>query len=55
MPAMSRKPIAVQETGITRSDNPDQSGVPDITRVDIDMEDDSGCGSGTDIPGIIIT
>ena len=53
--AMSRKPIAEQETGITRADNLDQSGVPDITRVDIDMEDDSDCGAGTDIPGIIIT
>lgn len=51
--AMSRKPIAEQETGIMHADNPDQSGVPDITRVE--MESDSGCRAGTDIPGIIIT
>lgn len=51
--AMSRKPVAEQETGITRADNPDQSGLPDITRVD--MEGDSGSAAGTYIPGIIIT
>lgn len=51
--AMSRKPLAEQETGVTRADNLDRSGVPDITRVD--TESDSGCGAGTDIPGIIIT
>lgn len=51
--AMSRKPIAEQETGVTRADNPDRSGLPDIAHVD--MESDSGCGAGTDIPCIIIT
>lgn len=51
--AMSRKPIAEQETGVTCADNPDRSGLPDNTRAD--MESDSGCGAGTDIPCIIIT
>ena len=51
--AMSRKPLAEQETGVTRTDNLDRSGVPDITRVD--TESGSDCGAGTDIPGIIIT
>jgi hypothetical protein len=55
MQAMSRKPLAEQETGVTRADkdNQDNPGLPDSTRVDI--ESDSGCGTATDIPGIIIT
>jgi len=55
MQAMSRKPVAEQETCVTCADkdNQDNSGLPDSTRVD--MESDSGCGTVTDVPGIIIT
>lgn len=53
--ALSRKPIAEQEACITHADKQDNSGLPDITRVDIDMEHDSGSAAGTYIPGTIIT